>query len=146
MDGVWVPLRDDPRGGFQIPESRLSERFSHSSGPGGQGVNTSSSRVELSLNLTCCPEIPENLRARIMTGLEHRLVDGVLTVAASQYREQLANRRAARARISELLSRAARPSRTRRRTRPTRGSVRRRGEAKARRSKLKASRRPPTDW
>jgi len=146
MDGLWVQVREDPRGGFPIPESRLTERFSHSSGPGGQGVNTSSSRVELSLDVARCPEIPESLRARILTGLEQRLVAGVLTVAASQYREQLANRRAARARMSELLTRAARSSRTRRRTRPTRGSVRRRGEAKARRSKLKASRRPPTDW
>lgn len=146
MDGLWVPVADDPRGGFPVRESQLSERFSHGSGPGGQGVNTSSSRVELSLDVAGCPDIPESLRPRLLAAMEHRLVDGVLTVSASQYREQLSNRRAARQRMSELLGRAAKPSRARRRTRPTRGSVRRRGEAKRRRSQLKATRRAPRDW
>lgn len=146
MDGLWVPVADDPRGGFPVRESQLFERFSHSSGPGGQGVNTSSSRVELSLDVAGCPDIPEPLRPRLLAAMEHRLVDGVLTVSASQYREQLSNRRAARQRMSELLGRAAKPSRARRRTRPTRGSVRRRGEAKRRRSQLKATRRAPRDW
>lgn len=146
MDGLWVPVAEDPRGGFPVGESQLSERFSHSSGPGGQGVNTSSSRVELSLDLATCADIPEQLRPRLLAALEHRLADGVLTVTASQYREQLSNRRAARQRMSELLGRAARTGKARRRTRPTRGSVRRRGEAKRRRSQLKATRRPPRDW
>lgn len=146
MDGLWVPVADDPRGGFPVGESQLSERFSHSSGPGGQGVNTSSSRVELSLDLVSCPEIPDHLRPRLLAALAHRLVDGVLTVSTSQYREQLSNRRAARRRMSEILSRAAKPAKSRRRTRPTRGSVRRRGEAKRRRSQLKATRRAPRDW
>ncbi|MDN5976449.1 alternative ribosome rescue aminoacyl-tRNA hydrolase ArfB [Acidipropionibacterium jensenii] len=146
MDGLWVTVAQDPRGGFGVGESHLSERFSHSSGPGGQGVNTSSSRVELSLDVAGCPDIPEALRQRILTGLSKRLVAGVLTVAASQYREQLANRRAARQRMAEMLSAAARPVRSRRRSRPTRGSRRRRLEDKRRRSRTKADRRPPTDW
>lgn len=144
MDGLQVTT--DPGGGFEISGTHLHERFSHSSGPGGQGVNTSSSRVELSLDVAGCPDIPDQLRPRLLAGLDHRLVDGVLTVAASQYREQLANRRAARQRMAALLSGAARPVRTRRRTRPTRGSTRRRLEAKKRRSRTKADRRPPTDW
>jgi ribosome-associated protein len=145
MEGLQVTT-GEPGGDFQIGDAHLHERFSHSSGPGGQGVNTSSSRVELSLDVAGCPDIPEHLRPRILAVLERRLVDGVLTVAASQHREQLANRRAARQRMAALLSGAARPVRTRRRTRPTRGSTRRRLEAKKRRSRTKADRRPPTDW
>ncbi|AXE38892.1 alternative ribosome rescue aminoacyl-tRNA hydrolase ArfB [Acidipropionibacterium virtanenii] len=145
MDGLQVTTGESG-GEFVIGEAHLHERFSHSSGPGGQGVNTSSSRVELSLDVAGCPDIPERLRSRLLAGLESRLVGGILTVAASQYREQLANRRAARIRMAALLGAAGRPVRSRRRTRPTRGSKRRRLEAKKRRSRTKAERRPPTDW
>lgn len=146
MDGLFVATGDGPDGGFEVGESQLRERFSHSSGPGGQGVNTSSSRVELSLDVASCPDIPQHYRARLLAALTRRLVDGVLTVSASEFREQLANRRAARERMAALLARAARPVRTRRRTRPTRASRRRRLEAKSRRSELKRNRRAPRDW
>jgi len=128
-----------------VPERELSERFSRSSGPGGQGVNTSDSRVELSFDVARSPSLPEATRVRMLGRLEGRLVDGVVTVAASEHRAQLANRRAARERLVALLTEAAAPPPRRRRpTKPSRAANQRRLDAKKRRSKTKQSRRP--DW
>ena len=93
-----------------VPERELSERFSRSSGPGGQGVNTADSRVELSFDVARSPSLPETTRARMLTRLEGRLVDGVVTVAASEHRAQLANRRAARERLETAAHRGCRAS------------------------------------
>jgi ribosome-associated protein len=124
-----------------VPASELSERFSRSSGPGGQGVNTTDSRVELSFDLARSPSVPEHLRDRMLSRLEHRTVDGVLTVVASQYRHQRANRQAARERLAQLLREAAAPPPPKRRpTRPTRGSKERRLAEKKRRSETKQGR------
>ena len=124
-----------------VPDGELSERFSRSSGPGGQGVNTTDSRVELSYDVARSPSLPETTRARMLARLEGRLVDGVLTVAASEHRAQLANRRAARDRMAELLTEAAAPPpRKRRPTRPTRASQRRRLDQKTRRGEVKRGR------
>ena len=84
---------------FVVPPGELSERFSRSSGPGGQGVNTTDSRVELSFDVQRSTAVPDHLRARLLERLGSRLVDGVVTVAASEFRAQLANRQAARERI-----------------------------------------------
>jgi ribosome-associated protein len=136
-----VPDELQVRPGFVIPDSQLSERFSRSSGPGGQGVNTADSRVELSFDVRRSGAVPEHLRARLLKRLESRLVDGVVTIAASEYRNQLANRRAARDRLAELLATAsAPPPRKRRPTRPTRGSQERRIDAKKRRGVTKRGR------
>lgn len=127
--------------GFVIPDAELSERFSRSSGPGGQGVNTTDSRVELSFDVRRSGAVPERLRARLLTRLDPRLVDGVVTISASEHRTQLANRRAARARLAALLAEAAAtPPRTRRPTKPTRGSRERRLQAKRRRGDIKQGR------
>jgi ribosome-associated protein len=124
-----------------VPDGELSERFSRSSGPGGQGVNTTDSRVELSFDVGRSPSLPETTRARMLTRLEGRLVDGVLTVAASEHRAQLANRRAARERLAELLTTAAAPPpRKRRPTKPSRAANQRRLDAKKRRSETKQRR------
>jgi ribosome-associated protein len=124
-----------------VPEGELSERFSRSSGPGGQGVNTTDSRVELSFDIGRSPSLPETTRARMLSRLEGRLVDGVVTVAASENRAQLANRRAARERMEKLLVEAAAPPpRKRRATRVSRAADRRRLEAKKRRSQTKQDR------
>ena len=124
-----------------VPASELSERFSRSSGPGGQGVNTTDSRVELSFDLARSPSVPEHLRERMLGRLAHRTVDGVLTVVASQYRHQRANRQAARERLAQLLREAAAPPSPRRRpTRPTRGSKERRLAEKKRRGETKRGR------
>jgi ribosome-associated protein len=127
--------------GWVIPAGDLSERFSRSSGPGGQGVNTADSRVELSVDLTRAATVPDRLRSRVLDRLASRLVDGVLTVTASEHRAQLDNRRAARDRLADLLRRAAAPPpRKRRPTRPTRGSQERRLAEKKRRGQTKRGR------
>jgi ribosome-associated protein len=119
----------------------LTERFSRSGGPGGQGVNTADSRVELSDDVAQAPGISPTLRARLLERLSGRLVDGVLTIVASEHRTQLANRRAARERLVEVLGEAAKaPPRKRRPTKPTRGSQERRLAEKKRRGATKQGR------
>jgi ribosome-associated protein len=127
-----------------IPAAELSERFSRSSGPGGQGVNTADSRVELSFDVAGSAALPEHLRARALERLAGRLVDGVLTVAASEFRAQLANREAARERLAALLRQAtAPPPPARRATKPSRGARERRLDSKKRRSATKQTRKRP---
>ena len=127
--------------GWAVPAAELSERFSRSSGPGGQGVNTADSRVELSVDLTRPRAVPDRVRARVLDRLAGRLVDGVLTIVAGEHRAQLDNRRAARDRMAEVLRRAAAPPPRRRRpTRPTRGSQERRLAEKKRRGETKRGR------
>jgi ribosome-associated protein len=129
-----------------VPDAELRERFSRSSGPGGQGVNTTDSRVELSFDLAGSPSLPEPLRARALDRLAGRLVDGVLTVAASEHRAQLANREAARDRMAALLREAvAPPPKPRRPTRPSRGAKERRLAEKKRQSQRKRDRRVDGD-
>ncbi|WP_336921119.1 alternative ribosome rescue aminoacyl-tRNA hydrolase ArfB [Aquipuribacter sp. SD81] len=124
-----------------VPARLLAWRFSRSAGPGGQGVNTTDSRVELSVRPLDVPGLDEAQRARLLERLAGRLVDGVLTVTASEHRQQLRNREAARARLAGTLAEAlAPPPRARRPTRPSRRSVERRIEAKKRRGRLKRER------
>jgi len=132
--------------GVSVPGQELSWRFSRSGGPGGQSVNTADSRVELSFDVRRSPVLPERMRDRLLQRLEHRLVDGVLTVTASEYRSQHRNRQAARARMADLLNEASAPPPAKRRpTRPTRGSQERRLAGKKRRSMTKQLRRRPPD-
>ncbi len=135
------PLR--LRGSVVIPESELAWRFSRSSGPGGQGVNTTDSRVELLFDVAASPALSPALRARALARLGARLSDGVLSVTSSEHRSQLRNREEAERRLVAILSEAiAPPPRPRRPTKPTRGSVNRRIEVKKRRSEVKRLRRP----
>ena len=125
-----------------VPPHELSWRFSRSSGPGGQGVNTSDSRVELSLDLTATTALGPVQRERALRRLDHRLVEGVLTVTASEHRSQLRNREAALARMADLLRAAvAPPTPPRRPTRPSRAAVERRIAEKKRRGEVKKQRR-----
>ena len=134
------------RGSVVIPETELSWRFSRSSGPGGQGVNTTDSRVELSYDLERSTALPPPLQARALERLSGRLVDGVLTIAASEHRSQLRNREAAERRlVDELAAAIAPPPRARRPTRASRASVQRRIDAKKRRGEVKRLRRPDSD-
>ncbi|MBP2478753.1 ribosome-associated protein [Crossiella equi] len=129
-----------------IPGAELSERFSRSSGPGGQGVNTADSRVELSYDLAGSRALSEHLRQRAVGRLAPRLVDGVLTIAASEYRTQLANRKAARERLASLLRDAVLPpAPPRRKTKPSRGAQQRRLTEKKQRSEIKKTRRSTGD-
>ncbi len=143
MDDLLVmPGPGAPRG-LRVPAAELVERFSHASGPGGQGVNTTDSRVQLSLDLAATTALDETQRQRLLAVLSPRLDGTVLTVTASEQRSQRQNRRAARERLAGLLRESLAPPVPRRPTRPTRGSQRRRLEAKQRRSELKRTRRRP---
>lgn len=132
--------------GVTIPESELSWRFSRSSGPGGQGVNTADSRVELVWDAGRSDALSPVQRERLLERLGGRLVDGVLTIAASEHRAQLRNRDAARERLVEIVADAVRPpAPPRRPTKPSRGSKERRLKAKQRRTDVKQMRRPPRE-
>ncbi len=121
-------------------------RFSHSSGPGGQAVNTADSRVELSLDVANTNALGPVQRARALERLAGRLVDGVLTVTASEQRSQLRNREAALERMAEILAAAVAPPPPKRRpTRPSRRAVERRIAAKRRRAETKRLRRADDD-
>ncbi|MDQ1724874.1 MAG: ribosome-associated protein [Frankiaceae bacterium] len=129
-----------------IPEAELSWRFSRSSGPGGQGVNTSDSKAELSYDVLRSPTLPDYLRARAVQRLGARLVDGVVTISASEHRSQLRNRDAALARLCLLLRDAiAPPAAARRPTKPSAGARARRIEAKKHRGSIKKHRQRPAD-
>lgn len=128
--------------GVVVPNGELRWRFTHASGPGGQSVNTSDTRVELSLDLSTTTALSPAQRERALDRLAPRLVAGVLTVTASEHRSQLRNRVAAEARLAEQVRRAITPPPPpRRRTSPTKASIRRRLDAKRRRSSLKRQRR-----
>ena len=129
-----------------IPERELGWRFSRSSGPGGQGVNTTDSRVELIFDVAASAALTEDQRARVLQRLSNRLVDGILTVVASEYRSQLRNRDAARARLDAMLRAALAPDLpTRRPTRPSRAARERRLADKRRRMLIKRLRRTTDD-
>lgn len=129
-----------------IPDTELRWRFSRSSGPGGQSVNTTDSRVELVFDLRATNALPQPLRDRALERLTTRLTDGTLIVTASQYRSQLRNRQAALERMGQTLRKAiAAPPPKRKPTKPTRGSQRRRLEGKRRRSEVKRLRRDTSD-
>lgn len=127
-----------------IPASDLIEQFSRSSGPGGQGVNTADSRVQLSLDLGMTGALNDAQRARVLDRLASRLVGTVLTISASEHRSQRQNRVAARERLAALIHDAVMPPSIRRSTKPTYGSRRRRLDEKHRRSETKSGRRRPT--
>lgn len=129
-----------------IPAHELTWRFSRSSGPGGQGVNTTDSRVELVFDLAASEALPAPLKDRALARLAGRLTDGRITIAASEFRSQLRNRNAARDRLAALLAEAiAPPPRARRATKPSKSSVARRLDEKNRRSQIKRLRRMPPD-
>lgn len=124
--------------GTVIPPEELSWRFSRSPGPGGQSVNTSETRVEISFDVARSGVLPPVLKQRALRALEGRMADGVLTVTASENRSQLRNREAAAARMSVLLTEAtAPPPKARRPTRPTRAARERRLADKQHRSQVK---------
>jgi ribosome-associated protein len=134
------------RGSVVVPEAELLWRFSRSSGPGGQGVNTTDSKVELRLDLTSTSALGPVLRERALTRLAERLVDGVLAVTASEQRSQYQNRLSAERKLADVLAEAiAPPPRPRVATRPTAGSRRRRLEDKKRRGDIKRLRRSDPD-
>jgi len=126
------------RGSVVIPEAELAWRFSRSSGPGGQSVNTTDSRVELSYDVAASTALGPVLKARAQERLAARLTNGVLTVSASEHRSQLRNREAAERRLVQVLRDAiAPPPRRRRPTKPNRAGVERRLKSKRQRGETK---------
>jgi ribosome-associated protein len=135
-EGVFLRPGPGIPDGLFVPESDLEERFSKSSGPGGQSVNTTDSRVEVSLDLAASTALTEPQRERAISRLGR-----TLTVTASEHRSQHRNRVTARERMADRLRAAlAPPPVTRVPTKPTKGSQRRRVESKKRRSQLKSLR------
>jgi ribosome-associated protein len=129
-----------------VPAREMTWRFSRSSGPGGQSVNTADSRVELSVDVTTTTALGPVQRARALERLADRLVDGVLTITASEHRSQLRNREAARDRLADVLAAAVAPPPPRRRpTRAGRAAVERRLADKRRRAETKRLRRVGED-
>ncbi|GAB1328981.1 alternative ribosome rescue aminoacyl-tRNA hydrolase ArfB [Streptomyces sp. NPDC093260] len=134
------------RGSVALPEAELAWRFSRSSGPGGQHVNTSDSRVELSFDLARTEALPEVWKRRALERLAGRLVDGVITVRAAEHRSQWRNREAAAVRLAALLAEAtAPPPKPRRPTRVPRGINERRLREKKQRAETKRGRQG-RDW
>lgn len=130
---------------LSIPESELKWKFSRSSGPGGQHVNTSDSRVELSWSVPGSRILNEHQRERLLDRLESKLIAGVITVTASEQRSQLRNREIALQKLAQKVAAALAPDGpSRRATKPTKGSKRRRLAAKSRRSETKAQRKRPS--
>ncbi|MGI8948721.1 MAG: alternative ribosome rescue aminoacyl-tRNA hydrolase ArfB [Ornithinimicrobium sp.] len=129
--------------GLVVPAAELRERFTRASGPGGQGVNTTDSRVQLDFDPATSEALTPEQRDRLLAAFEPRLVDGRLSIAAAEFRSQRRNRVAARLRLVRMLADALAPPAPRRRpSRPTRGSQHRRLDAKRRRSQLKSGRGP----
>lgn len=122
--------------GLIVPAAELVERFSRSSGPGGQSVNTADSRVQLELSVEASGAFSDAQRRRVLDRL-----GPVVTVTASEHRSQHRNRVAARERLAALIRDAlAPPPPTRRPTRPGRGAKERRLQAKRERSETKSMR------
>ena len=145
-------MPDDPNDDLRIspttsiPGRELIWRFSRSGGAGGQHVNTTDSRVELSWNLLSSEAVSATQRARAVRALRPVLVEGVVTVAASDRRSQLRNRELARERLADLIRDAiAPPPAPRRPTKPSRAAQQRRVDDKKRRGQTKELRRRPTD-
>ncbi|HEU0040758.1 MAG TPA: alternative ribosome rescue aminoacyl-tRNA hydrolase ArfB [Jiangellaceae bacterium] len=129
-----------------IPEDELNWRFSRAGGPGGQSVNTTDSRVELSYDVLRSRVWTDEQRARLLSRLSKRVVGGVVTVTAAEHRSQLRNREAAEDRLVQMLTTAlAPPARRRRPTSPSRAAQARRVEAKKQRGRTKRLRRRPDD-
>lgn len=127
--------------GRVIPDAELNWRFSRSSGPGGQNVNTTDTRVQLSFDLAGSDAFPDRLKQRMLDRLGDRVV-----VEASEYRSQLRNRGAAEDRLAALLEEAMKPPPPPRvPTKPSKGSQRRRIQQKKRRGETKRLRRRPED-
>lgn len=134
------------RGSVSLPEAELSWRFTRSSGPGGQHVNTTDSAAELRFDLAGTESLPPVWKARALDRLSDRLVSGVLIVRASEHRSQWRNRETAAVRMATLLAEAtAPPPRQRRKKKVPRGVNERRLREKKQRADVKRGR-SGRDW
>lgn len=131
---------------FLVPEDELAIRASRSGGPGGQHVNTSSSRIEVVWDIASSPSLNPRQRDRLLQRLAHRLDShGRLRVVAQDERSQLRNRELAIARLRDVVAQALVIPKVRKRTRPTATSRRERLDTKRKRGAIKKMRRPPAE-
>lgn len=145
VDDLRVPPGPGIPHGLTVPSRELVEQFSHASGPGGQGVNTADSRVQLSLDIATTSALTDSQRRRVLAHAGTRANGTTLSISAAEHRSQLRNRAVARDRLAGLLREAlAPPPPARRATKPTRGSQTRRLAAKRTRAETKQQRRRPT--
>jgi len=146
---VTGPVGEQPSGDalvvnerVAIPRHELTARASRAGGAGGQHVNTSSSRIELTWNVRTSAALDEEMRARLLTKLDTKLDgEGTLRVVASDRRSQLQNREAAEKRLAEMVRRALVVPKKRRATKPSRASKEKRISEKKKRGETKAGRR-----
>lgn len=132
--------------GVSIPRTEIEFRASRAGGPGGQHVNTSSSRIELRWNLDRTGALDPGQRERVRRRLGRRLDSaGTVRVVADSRRSQLQNREAALERFRSILAEALSVPKRRKATRPTKASKERRLDAKRRRSGIKADRKRRSD-
>ena len=130
-----------------IPRSELTVRATKSGGPGGQHVNTSSSRIEIVWNVRESAALDEEQRARVRERISSRIDGaGAVRVVSSQSRSQLQNRRLAEERLAELIRHALTVPKKRKKTKPSRAAREARLQEKKRRSERKRDRRGRDDW
>jgi ribosome-associated protein len=142
VSGAGADLEVGP--GVVIPAAELVWQFSRAGGPGGQHVNTSATRVQLSWGLLASGVLSGALKDRAVRRLGSRLADGVVTITVAEHRSQARNRDVARERLAATIAAAiAAPPPRRRATRPTKGSQDRRVTAKKHRGETKRLRSRP---
>jgi ribosome-associated protein len=123
--------------GIELPEEEIEMSAIRARGAGGQNVNKVSSAIHLRFDVEAS-SLPENCKRRLLALSDTRLnKDGVIVIKAQQFRTQEKNREAALARLREMIESAMRVRKTRKATRPTKGSQTRRLDAKTRRGKTK---------
>jgi ribosome-associated protein len=141
-DDTMLEVNDSVR----VPRAELTYRATRSGGPGGQHVNTSSTRVELAWNVDASPSVSDEERARIREKLSNRISgEGLLLLSASEHRSQNRNKEAVTERFVELVRQALVVQAKRKKTRPSKAAREARLHAKKHRSEVKRSRRSLED-
>ncbi len=129
-----------------IPMSEFDFEYMRSSGPGGQNVNKTSTKVRLRWNVAASPSVDPGLKQRVYDAYRTRITgDGEFLVTSQRTRDQESNRTDCLEKLAEMIRQVATPPRKRRPTRPTRGSKERRLKSKKQRSRRKEMRRKPGD-
>lgn len=132
--------------GLYIDEAELSERFVRASGPGGQNVNKVATAVQLRFDASRSPSLPDAVRARLLTLRDPRIsAGGIVLITARRFRSQARNRDDARARLAQLIARAAQPPQPRRPTRPPARVNNQRLQHKKQHARTKILRKPPAE-